>query len=77
MYVLADGNNFYASYEAVFRPELANRPVIVLGNNDGCVIARNAHARKLGNTMAAPEHTLQNLIQQHRVVVCSANFALY
>lgn len=77
MFALADCNNFYASCETVFRPELAERPVIVLSNNDGCVIARNALAKKLGIKMAVPVYTLKELIQQHHVVVCSSNFALY
>jgi DNA polymerase V len=77
MFALADCNNFYASCEAVFRPELADRPVIVLSNNDGCVIARNAQAKQLGIKMAVPVYTLKALIQQHEVVVCSSNFALY
>lgn len=77
MFALADCNNFYASCETVFRPALAERPVIVLSNNDGCVIARNAQAKQLGIKMAVPAHTLTALIQQHHIVVCSANFALY
>lgn len=77
MFALADCNNFYASCETVFRPELADRPVIVLSNNDGCVIARNALAKQLGIKMAVPAHTLTALIAQHHVVVCSSNFALY
>lgn len=77
MFALADCNNFYASCESVFRPAIAERPVIVLSNNDGCVIARNAHAKHLGITMAVPVYTIQQLIQQHEIVVCSSNFALY
>lgn len=77
MFALADCNNFYASCEAVFRPGIADRPVIVLSNNDGCVIARNAQAKKLGIKMAVPVYTLSALIQQHNMVVCSSNFALY
>lgn len=77
MFALADCDSFYCSCETAFRPALTNRPVIVLSNNDGNVIARNAAAKKLGITMAAPVHTLKALIQQHHIVVCSANFALY
>jgi DNA polymerase V len=74
---LADCNNFYAACERVFRPALAERAVIVLSNNDGCVIARSAEAKQLGITMGAPVHEVMSLIKQHEVVVCSANFALY
>lgn len=76
-FALADCNNFYASCEAVFRPELAEHPVIVLGNNDGNIIARNAAAKALGIRMASPLHEVQHLINRHSVAVCSANFALY
>ncbi len=54
MFGLADVNSFYASCEALFRPDLRGRPVVVLSNNDGCVIARSAAAKKLGIKMAAP-----------------------
>lgn len=54
MFVLADVNSFYASCEKVFRPDLRNRPVVVLSNNDGCVIARSAKAKRLGIKMGIP-----------------------
>lgn len=54
MFGLADVNSFYASCEALFRPDLRGKPVIVLSNNDGCVIARSAGAKKLGIKMGAP-----------------------
>ena len=77
-YALADCNGFYPACETVFRPELRNRPVVVLGNNDGCVIARNKLAKTVaGIAMGAPLRTIQHLIKQHGVVVCSPNFALY
>ncbi len=54
MFALADVNSFYASCEKVFRPDLRNRPVVVLSNNDGCVIARSAEAKRLGLKWASP-----------------------
>lgn len=54
MFALADVNSFYASCEKVFRPDLRNRPVVVLSNNDGCVIARSAEAKRLGIKMGVP-----------------------
>ena len=74
---LADCNNFYASAERVFRPDLCARPVIVLSNNDGNVIARSSEAKALGIAMGSPFHELQSLIAKHNIAVCSANFALY
>ncbi|MDI9337831.1 MAG: Y-family DNA polymerase [Alphaproteobacteria bacterium] len=77
MYALVDGNNFYASCERVFRPALRTKPVVVLSNNDGCVIARSAEAKALGIPMGAPAFEYQPLFIQHQVEVFSANFALY
>ncbi|EHD0497081.1 DNA polymerase V subunit UmuC, partial [Salmonella enterica subsp. enterica serovar Newport] len=54
MYALADVNSFYASCEKVFRPDLRNKPVVVLSNNDGCVIARSPEAKRLGIKMGVP-----------------------
>ena len=54
MLALADCNNFYVSCERVFRPELENQPVVVLSNNDGCVVARSNEAKALGITMGVP-----------------------
>jgi DNA polymerase V len=76
-YALADCNNFYASCETVFQPKLAGQPVIVLSNNDGCVIARSQAAKALGVTMGQPAHELSALITRQDIVICSANFALY
>ena len=56
MFALIDGNNFYASCERVFQPELRGRPLIVLSNNDGCAIARSDEAKALGVTMGQPLH---------------------
>lgn len=77
MFALVDVNSFYASCETVFRPDLRGRPVIVLSNNDGCVIARNAEARRAEIQMGAPFFKMREAIQRHNVVVFSSNYALY
>lgn len=77
MYGLCDCNNFYASCERVFDPSLEDRPVIVLSNNDGCVIARSNEAKKLGVKMGQPYYQLHELIGRENVAVFSANFTLY
>lgn len=76
-YALADCNNFYASCERVFAPHLKNKPVLVLSNNDGCVIARSNEVRALSIPMGAPIHQWQPFVEQHHIHVFSANFALY
>ena len=77
MYALADCNNFFASCERVFRPELNGRPVIVLSNNDGCAVARSNEAKALGIKMGDPYFKLRPLIEQYGIAVFSSNFALY
>ncbi|HHU26174.1 MAG TPA: Y-family DNA polymerase [Bacteroidales bacterium] len=77
MYALIDCNNFYASCERLFNPTLNNRPVVVLSNNDGCVIARSNEAKRLGIPMGAPAFEYRYLFERHRVAVFSANFPLY
>ncbi|MCG7364589.1 translesion error-prone DNA polymerase V subunit UmuC [Pantoea sp. ACRSH] len=77
MYALVDVNSFYASCETVFRPDLQGVPVVVLSNNDGCVIARSAEAKALGISMGAPFFKLKEALRQHRVQVFSSNYALY
>ena len=77
MFALVDVNSFYASCEAVFRPDLWARPVVVLSNNDGCVIARNAQAKAIGISMAAPYFKQKALFERHNVAVFSSNYALY
>lgn len=77
MYALVDCNNFYASCERVFRPDLNGKPVVVLSNNDGCVIARSNEVKKLGVPMAAPAFKYEELFEKHNVHVFSANFTLY
>ena len=63
MFGLIDGNNFYASCERIFRPDLRNQPVIVLSNNDGCAIARSNEAKALGIKMGAPAFQIADLIK--------------
>lgn len=77
MFALVDCNNFYASCERVFRPDLNGKAVVVLSNNDGCVIARSNEAKKIGIPMGAPAFEYEKLFQKHGVHVFSANFALY
>ncbi|EQA5708711.1 translesion error-prone DNA polymerase V subunit UmuC, partial [Cronobacter sakazakii] len=77
MYALADVNSFYASCEKVFRPDLRNRPVVVLSNNDGCVIARSAEARRLGIKMGVPWFQLRTEHFPEPVVAFSSNYELY
>jgi DNA polymerase V len=74
---LIDANSFYCSCERLFDARLHNQPVIVLSNNDGCVIARTNEAKALGITMGAPVFQVQDLIDQHNVSVFSSNYALY
>jgi DNA polymerase V len=77
MFAIADCNNFYASCEKLFNPSLKNRPVVVLSNNDGCVIARSAEVKKLGIPMGAPAFHLKEDIKKHNIAVFSTNFELY
>lgn len=77
MYILFDCNNFFASCEQIFRPDWQRRPLVVLSNNDGCIIARSAEAKALGIRMGAPYFQTAELIKRENVVVCSGNFPLY
>ncbi|MBP6456853.1 MAG: Y-family DNA polymerase [Chitinophagaceae bacterium] len=77
MFALIDCNNFYASCERVFRPDLNGKPIVVLSNNDGCVIARSNEAKAVGIPMGAPSFEYEKIFLQHGVQVFSANFALY
>src|SRR5689334_17742646 len=74
---LVDCNNFYVSCERVFAPRLERKPVIVLSNNDGCVVSRSNEAKALGIGMAVPEFTVRQIIKKHNVHVLSSNYALY
>jgi DNA polymerase V len=77
LYALLDCNNFYASCERVFDPALEGRPVVVLSNNDGCVIARSNEAKALGIGMGEPFFKCEKLVATHQVKVLSSNYALY
>ena len=77
MYALIDCNNFYASCERVFKPDLNNKPVVVLSNNDGCVIARSNEAKAYGIPMGAPAFKYQDIFEQQKINVFSSNYALY
>src|SRR5260370_12489444 len=74
---LVDCNNFYVSCERVFQPQLRGRPVVVLSNNDGCVIARSNEAKALGIAMGAPWHLHRDRLKAAGVVVRSSNYTLY
>lgn len=74
---LIDCNNFYASCERVFNPSLNGRPIVVLSNNDGCVIARSSEAKALGIPMGEPAYKLKELIESNQVEVFSSNYTLY
>ncbi|WP_299124179.1 Y-family DNA polymerase [uncultured Tenacibaculum sp.] len=77
MFALVDCNNFYASCERLFRPDLNGKPVVVLSNNDGCVIARSSEAKKLGIPMGAPAYQFKQVFKENNVNVFSSNFPLY
>jgi DNA polymerase V len=77
LWALADCNNFFASCEKLFRPDLADRPVVVLSNNDGCIVARSREAKALGIPMGAPEFKVRDLLKKHKVEVFSSNYVLY
>ncbi|MGO3858549.1 MAG: Y-family DNA polymerase [Neisseriaceae bacterium] len=77
MYALVDGNSFYASCERVFRPDLKHRPVVVLSNNDGCVVARSAEAKALGVQMAVPYFKVAHWVRSGQLTVFSSNYELY
>ena len=77
MFALADCNNFFASCERVFRPDLQGKPVIVLSNNDGCAIARSNEAKALGIKMGDPLFKIRDIVEKHKVAVFSGNMALY
>src|SRR5690606_22716958 len=70
-------NNFYASCEKLFRHDLKHTPILVLSNNDGCVVARSKEAKELGIKMGVPVFQIQDFIQQHNIQLFSSNYALY
>ncbi len=77
LFGLVDCNNFYASCERVFKPKLRGKPIIVLSNNDGCVIARSNEAKTVGITMAQPYFECKKLVKKYNIAVFSSNFSLY
>ena len=77
MIALIDCNNFYASCERIFRPDLIAKPVIVLSNNDGCVIARSNEVKDMGVSMGTPLFKINDLVRNYEINIFSSNFALY
>jgi len=77
MKAIVDCNNFYCSCERLFRPDIWNKPVVVLSNNDGCIISRSDEARKLGVDMAIPYFQARHIIDKHDITVFSSNYHLY
>jgi DNA polymerase V len=76
IFALADCNSFYASCERVFRPDLASTPIVVLSNNDGCVIARSYDAKPFVK-MGAPYFQIKDTLRRHGIMAFSSNYALY
>lgn len=76
-YALIDCNNFFVSCERVFNPQLRNKPVAVLSNNDGCIISRSEELKKLGVPMCAVVFEWKDILEKHNVILCSGNFSLY
>ena len=77
MYALVDGNNFYASCERAFNPALRQKPLVVLSNNDGIVIARSNEVKAMGIKTGTPAFQIKKLIEQEKIIAFSSNFALY
>lgn len=77
VFALIDCNNFYGSCERLFRPELEGKPIVVLSNNDGCVIARSNEAKALGLKTGDPHFKIKDLLTKHKVHVFSSNYTLY
>ena len=77
MYALADCNNFFVSCERAFQPELEGRPVVVLSNNDGCVVARSNESKAMGIKMGTPYYQVKNLVESGKLWVRSSNYNLY
>ena len=77
IFSLVDCNNFYASCERVFNPRLEGKPIVVLSNNDGCVVARSNEAKALGIGMGVPEFQIRPMLRAHHVQVFSSNYTLY
>lgn len=77
MIALVDANNFYASAEGFYNVKYRGKPLVVLSNNDGCVIARSNEAKKLGIPMGEPKFKILHFVKSHALIICSANFQLY
>jgi DNA polymerase V len=77
MMAIVDCNSFYCSCERLFRPDLWNKPVVVLSNNDGCIVSRTDEAKKLGVGMAAPYYQNKDVIEKNNIAVFSSNYNLY
>ena len=77
MYALVDCNNFFVSCERVFRPDLDGKPVVVLSNNDGCVVSRSNEAKAMGIPMGQPFFKIRPLAEKGQLVAFSSNYALY
>ena len=77
MFALVDCNNFYASCERVFNPSLQHKPIVILSNNDGCIISRSDEAKELGIPMGAPIFKYRKLLNTHNVQIFSSNYSLY
>ncbi len=77
IFALVDCNNFYVSCERLFSASIQNKPVIVLSNNDGCVVARSNEVKKLGVKMGQPVFEIRELIEQHNILLFSSNYSLY
>jgi DNA polymerase V len=73
---LVDCNNFYVSCERVFRPDLIGKPVAVLSNNDGCIVARSQEVKDLGVKMGGPVFQVQSLVNRHKIQLFSSNYTL-
>jgi len=77
MFILVDCNNFYVSCERLFRPELRNRPVVVLSNNDGCIVARSNEIKEMGIPMGKPLFEVEHILRESHTAIFSSNYALY
>ena len=77
MFALVDCNCFYVSCERVFDPSLEGKPVVVLSNNDGCIVARSPEAKALGIPMGAPYHKYKSVLQNAGAIALSSNYELY
>ena len=77
MYALIDGNSVYASCERVFRPDLLKRPVVVLSNNDGCIVTLTREAKALGLKRGTPLFKVRDIVERYDVAVFSSNYELY